>query len=69
MGEELLAPGWLGPRADLVLRADLVPGRGWQSSVLSSRRLQTHPAAQQPQEQRPRSRETDIVGADLFALC
>lgn len=33
--EELLAPAWPGPRSDLV------PGRGWQSSVLSSQRLQT----------------------------
>lgn len=40
----LLAPGWRGPRSDLV------PGRGWQSSVLSSQRLQTRPASQQPQE-------------------
>lgn len=59
----LLAPGWPGPRSDLV------PGRGWQSSMLSSQRLQNHPASQQPQEQKPCSLKTNVAGADLFALC
>ena len=45
-----------------------VPGRGWHSSVLSSRRLRNHPASLQPQEQKPCSLETHLLGADLFAL-